>query len=488
MKERKIQAWTLTACLLVAIGKSDAAQRPLLIGGGYELAGSQGQIELNLGWVQQLLNEAGQSPTVFYTDGDDPAPDVFLYQPVSDQDGVSHKLARVFGEFEADGETFRNHRLEGVSGTTQRDVLEPQLRDYFASMQAGDELLVVYNGHGAPSVGREDEVSLKLWGDTRLSAGEFQDILDESLDPAVPLRYVFTQCYSGGFHRLIYENSESGLGLAEPLRCGFTAESPWRQSEGCSASIDMGDYRDYTTFFFAALNGEDRLGEPLKSDPDLNGDGQTDLLEAHLYTLEHAHSTDLSRSSSEVFLENRIPYYMSWVSFPGHLPDNRYGQLTQRLAARLDVPLESMNRVVRERLRELHSRYAQLRSEQLSTREEAQRLRRVVSGALLKDYPKLAAPYTAGYRELLAGQGSEIQARLDADADYRALVEAQDAEAVFDRRLLDIERDIAQLDKLKRLRRLAFYLDWLNDKADADVRQGYERLVGCESVPLSRTN
>ena len=485
MRNHRLQRYVFGLALaLFALGAS-AKQHNILIGGGYELAGSQAQIELNLGWVQQIITAQSEKPVVFYTDGDDPAPDVFWHESVSTEALAGEALARVFGMQTLNRERYRNHALPDVFGSTRRQALEPELRKRLGSLKEGDNVLLVYNGHGAPSEGREDEVALKLWGDTRYSVGDLQDALDESLDVSVPLRYVFTQCYSGGFHRLIYEDSAAGLTLSEPLRCGFTAESAWRQSEGCSASIDLDDYRDYTTFFFAALSGKDRLNRALKSNPDLDDDGVTSLYEAHLYTLEHAHSTDLSRASSEAFLEQHVPFYMSWMSFDTVLPDNTYGALASRLAARLEVPVEAIVSTARQRLGELRDAHAAEKEAQRENRSHMRSLQRSMQAQLLKNYPQLALPYTGGYISLLSEQAEEVQGWIQSQADYAVLVQKQDAEAQFDLTLLELERDMTQLEKLMRLRRLAFYQQWMNTKAEKRVQHSYESLLACESVPLS---
>ena len=90
----------------------------------------------------------------------------------------------------------------------------------------------------------------------------------------MPVRFVFTQCYAGAFARLAPGPDGN--------RCGFLAESEDREAEGCAAGVDAGDYRDYTTYFFAALSGRTRLGGLLPVNPDLDGDGQVSLYEAHL--------------------------------------------------------------------------------------------------------------------------------------------------------------------------------------------------------------
>lgn len=83
--------------------------------------------------------------------------------------------------------------------------------------------------------------------------------------------------------RLIRPDARDLRTLAAYNRCGFAAESADRLSEGCSASIEVGDYRDYTTYFFAALSGRHRSYQPLERSPDRDRDGYVTLHEAHVH-------------------------------------------------------------------------------------------------------------------------------------------------------------------------------------------------------------
>lgn len=467
----------------LTILSASAKEQAILLGGGYMLGGSQGQIELNLKWVQEIIQARNIEPRVFYTDGDDPNPDVFIQQPVAENQQNLQPLARIFAQQFQNGISYRNHEVSGVEFSTQRDTFLPAFKNALQSYKSDDSLLFVYNGHGSPSEGAADEVALKLWNDTRLPAHEFQQSLDY-LDSAVPFHYVFTQCYSGGFHRLIYKDSKAGHELAEPQRCGFTAESAWRQSEGCSASIDMGDYRDYTTFFFAALNGKDRLGRSLLADPDKNADGKTDLREAHLYTLEHAHSTDLSRSSSEDYLEQWRPWYLKWLPLGGDMPDNEYASLANAVAADNGISGDDPAGQSRSRLVQLRKETESLQREQDQARHNAEQLRGELLQKVIALWPQLTTPYTLAYKNLLLYDADEVQGWIVSQETYPLLHDLQDSDSEYDRRLLDAERHIAQLEKILRFRRLAFLQAWIYEYGSGEDIAAYEKLLSCESSTL----
>lgn len=476
---------TAVGCLfgLICGSSIGADQNIVLLGGGYKLEGSQGQIELNLKWVQGILERRQKMMSVYYTDGDGETPDVFLQSPIEDSIENLQPLARVFGQHSLNEISYRNHAVDGVLSETTASVLEPALNNLFEQSGPDDSLLVVYNGHGSPSAAGAEKVALKLWGDTRMSAEQFHGLLSK-VDVSTDFRYIFTQCYSGGFHRLIYDDVEKGHALAEGQRCGFTAESSWRQSEGCSASINMGDYRDYTTFFFAAIHGEDRLGQPLLANPDHNGDGVTDMREAHMYTLEHAHSTDLSRSSSEDYLEQWRPWFLKWMPMGDTLPDNEYTELARSVALKINLNEDDTVQSARIKGDDYRQAHASLTIEKYASRVNAQALSHSLQKKLTAQWPQLKAPYTAAYKKLLIEQINEVQNWILEQASFEELHRLQDRQPEIEKQLLGLERDIAQIDKVLRFRRLAFLLEWIYEYGDDQEIKDYESLVSCESSPI----
>jgi len=186
--------------LLVSNAHGDQA---ILIGGGYNINGSQGQIELNVQWVQDVLKRAELPVTTFFTDGEDPAPDVhYTHIDSADKnpdaiDTLAAQLepvARLFGNQQANQQRFRNHRIKDVQGSTVAGELTQSL-EALLSTNADEPNLIVYNGHGRQSESTSDKVTMELWDDTTMTANDLHSILNRS---NAATRFVFTQCYSGG--------------------------------------------------------------------------------------------------------------------------------------------------------------------------------------------------------------------------------------------------------------------------------------------------
>ena len=493
---------TLTAGALLLLSSAVFADKAILIGGGYNINASQGQIELNVKWVQSVLKNANLPVTTFFTDGDEPTADVHFLKPANGDTGDDanndanneskatsldqlaeqlQPVSRLFGDHINNSIRYRNHSVEDVAGATRAPELSQSLAT--ALSESNEPALIIYNGHGKQSPANVDQVTMELWDNTHLTAAQLHSVLDLSSSPT---RFVFTQCYSGGFHRLAYKDPANGLALSDSMRCGFTAESAYRLAEGCSASIDSDDYRDYTTFFFAALDGYDRHGEILPVDTDSNADGKVSMREAHFYTLEEAHSTDLSRSTSEDYLINWQPWFLKWVSLSPAIADNEYAKLFRSLAAKHNISLtENPTKQIRDRISTFEQTALDLAARREDLQQELLKLQGELADEALQKWPALAGPYTAAYQSLAAsGEMINVATWVAEQPAYPAIENLQEEDNSLVDDYLANERNLTQMHKLLHMRKLSVLKSQLYTYADQDVIRDYERLLSCEEAPL----
>ena len=458
----------------------------IIISGGPTARSSGVQIEFNVNWVvaslHDLLPDAVVS--VFFANGKGAEKaTVELIARREDVPPQLSALASIYGAETANRLRYRSHRVANVEGATRKDILVPELGRRLESLRPGDQAMIIYNGHGSWATDRAEN-SLRLWEETSLSVREFEKILGR-VDPAVPVRFVLTQCFSGAFARAVHTDADHARELARGQRCGFLAESSERESEGCSASVELGDYRDYTTYFFAGLTGKDRLGRPVAAAKDRDGDGRITPFDAHLYTLVEGYNGDLPRSTSEDYLERWQPWQVRWVG-TGTLPDNVNGSLAREMARRSKLPedgralgsalqsaYEALTGENAEAGRERHALEAAMDSTRLAIRQRIEHR-----------WPELAHPYTEAHRELLAGGTNEIEQAILGDAVFPELQQGETRLAALGLRLVDFDRRISQLDKLRRTRMLARALYQLERRARPSIREEYGRLRTCEALPL----
>ena len=474
--------------LSIAVTKADQA---ILIGGGYNLNSSQGQIEYNVKWVQNVLKNAELPVATFFTDGSDPAPDVHYLHIASNSaepsavDTLAAQLepvARLFENRLANQRRYRNHNIEDIQGGTVADKLTQDLKDLLAS-KPDEPSLIVFNGHGLQSKTSIDKVTMELWNNTHINVTELHSIFSRS---KAPNRFLFTQCYSGGFHRLAYKNPEKGLALSDTTRCGFTAESAYRLAEGCSASVDTDDYRDYTTYFFAALDGYDRNGNMLPVETDTNGDGGVSLREAHFYTLENAHSTDLPRSTSEDYLATWQPWYLKWVAETPTLQNNEYAKIFRVLAGRYDISLtDNPAKVIRKNMQAYRKKADDLKAQQSELQLAISGVQHRLINVAQSKWPSLARPYTALFQSMSAsGEMIKVANWLREQPNYQTMVDLQNKNDNIVQALLKNERDTTQMHKMLHFRNIAKLKRQIYEYGTQEQIKDYEKLVACEDTPL----
>lgn len=454
-----------------------------LIGGGNNLENSQGQIEENVRWLENIFSGRGIQTRTYYTHGQgaDGGHDVVYFAQPEERDPVLEPILRVYGQSLQYAQKTRTNSLSNIVGSTEKSALTDSLIEDFSQVGPDDSVLLVYNGHGDIDPDNTLHNNLLLWNDTSLNVAELHALFGH-IRPEAELRFVLTQCFSGAFASLVYD-SPASTSLSPQSRCGFLAESDRRESEGCDLSTNQAEFRDYTTYFFAALNGKTRLGETIPTDEiNLDGSGLVSFRDAHLYTLRNAHSSDLSRSTSEVYMERWQPWYLRWNSFGPRNPDSDYRHARDFVARQHQLPAKGLARLRAER---------QLQAEELARTEQAHAHYREVRAhrdalqqALATALPDLAdinAEYLARMPDAELYQLAQVIQQSDL---YPPLVQAQAAAEQATAEWQAAVRDRTQAKKIHRLARLARLEANFARYGSTEARRALERISSCEAGTL----
>ncbi len=472
---------TAIVCTLSAAQLSAQSTEAILIGGGSDVHDSHVRFEDSLIWIRSVLSDQNVSSTAYFNDGDNGYPDV----SVASDDSVRQRqaLSMVFDDSYKQMLSFRNHRLNNVSGGTGIDVLEPAISAKLTDKSI-NQLLIVNSGLGAYPGGSEELASIPLWNDSQLNVRQLHQWAHSG---NMPVRFVLSQSHSGGFHRLAYKHPSRGLELGSQTHCGFTASSTYGTSETSIKHPSKSEQHDYASYFFSALAGYEYDGEIINRFADQDDDGRTSLREAHMFALLEGKSIDLPLSTSEDYLLRWQPWYLRWQPAQKTLPNNEYTRIFRDVASQMRIALtDNVAKDIRNRqnhlLRELKDQQ-QLYTKQLGSIAQ---LQATLQSQAYAQWPQLNAPYTQGYESLVnSGQIPAINRFLEnTQPQYTTLLELIDAARQSHLANVLKRREIAQHEKLIQLRHLALLKGQLLENGSAAQIRDYRSLVSCEEAPL----
>lgn len=456
-------------------------QKIWLIGGGNIRHNSQEQIEKNVLWLDKIFRNSSEKYdyNVYFGSGNSADTDVLYWSEDLPENEIV--LQRVFNKKSQSGLSYKHHSLTSVNGSTKKIELIQSLSSDFEQLSDNTSILFVYNGHGGREYNNEKNNYLKLWGDTRLSVSELGDLFNKAPRSST-VRFVLTQCYSGAFYDLVSLSESQKTVNGTPhsqIRCGFMAESEIRQSEGCTLETNPNEFRDYTTYFFAALKGKNRTGSELISDPDINGDNSVSFREAHLYTLKTARNKDLSRSTSEVYLEKWQPWYLRWQETVNN-EESIYWQLALDVAFLGNLPAapHELSKIRPSLVTKLAAT-----EKNLSLYEHNIKLLQTgIQGDLHKKWPHLSYSIETGISEDDYSNKQNIVSFIKKHRQYIELLDLLKLYLPSLTQHLELERDLTQIDKIFRLRRIAWLEQQLYKYASEDEINQYNDLLNCEKT------
>ena len=479
----------LTAGLLVCALDAPAAPAPihaLLVGGGPDKENNTAQIEEHLRYVTSLVpatpgrivlfaDGKASSHSLTYTDSTHLTPAQQAFDVLLPNDGLGAK-------------TLTRAPLIGapLDGPSKLPAIDHAVRRLAAlSGKAAPPVLLYFAGHGSLSdeSADKDKTSLyNLWGDDDLDPAALLHEID-TLPPRVPIVLVMAQCFSGGFGDVLFKKANSDLGLNDHPIIGFFAAESDREAAGCGTETDSPLYQDFSSYFFGALSGRDKLGHRVDG-ADFNGDGRITCHEAWCYAILHDDSIDTPVCTSLVFLRRytNIPdadiFSTPWQSIVETATPAEKAAL-EGLSAKLG--LEGDQRLLAGFDRLMFSDPIG-RPEQLHAYRDAQdrlsALRSSSLAALFQKWPALRWRDSREYNRAVRGASQDLGKET---AECQNLVQTQDA---FDRADAALDNEEAQLVRITDLAEAVIRAHWLQDHGDAETRARYDRIWQAEQEPL----
>jgi hypothetical protein len=210
---------------------------------------------------------------------------------------------------------YRVPQISRIDGPSDPDHVKSELANMAGDLakSPASPVLLYFTGHGSPNSDRRyadnpntqfDNNDYDLWDHKELPVTALAASLG-AFPKQTPIVLVMVECFSGAFGNVLFEGGNPTGGLADLNICGFFASVAQREAAGCTPEINEANYRDFTSYFFAALSGIDRLGKPVTG-ADYNRDGKVGMNEAFAYALIHDDSIDTPVCTSDVFLRRFV--------------------------------------------------------------------------------------------------------------------------------------------------------------------------------------
>lgn len=283
----------------------------LTVGGGPEPRYNQVAIESNVRYFHDLL-PAGARETILFADGKTDTPSVTYLDAPTTPAPAERAFRFLFNEpLVIQPERRRAPRLPLLSGPTRQDAITDAVGRLAATAKTtptNAPVLLYFTGHGStPRSGDLDNNRFDLWGGGALTVRETAPLVAQ-LPAGRPVVLVMVQCYAGAFGNLLFERGDPKGEFVDRDLCGFFATVKERPAAGCTPEVNEAEYRDFSSSFFAALSGRDRVGRTIAvTAADYDKNGRVGMNEAFAYALLNEPTIDIPVATTDVFLRRFVP-------------------------------------------------------------------------------------------------------------------------------------------------------------------------------------
>lgn len=290
----------------------------LVIAGGSRAASNQISLEKNVRFFREVRDDVTplSGLSVYFANGNREIPSVQFEAPDAKVPKANDYMARLFGSTSYLKLSYRPHELGRVQGDTSLENLTRWFDTKGKKMKSGDRLFLYVTAHGGKSreKPRPENTTIYLWNQQVIDVKGLQKQMTK-LPEGVSVILIMAQCYAGGFAHAVFEGTDPETGVLDRPLCGFFATVSSRPAAGCTPEINEENYDEFSSHFWAAIRGTDRLGKEVE-DADYNGDGAVSLEEAHGYTILVSRNIDIPIKTSGAFLRERS-------RFAGELPNGK---------------------------------------------------------------------------------------------------------------------------------------------------------------------
>jgi hypothetical protein len=495
-----LAAAPLLLSLLLA-GSAPAADSFFTVGGGYSPVSNQVSLEKNVLYFQRVLKDLkldGRPHYILFADGNDPARDLVTLDISHPPPPIFPLLARILAKPDGTWEEYRDHAIPHVADRANIDTIEAHLADVGPKLTDADRLVVYFTGHGgrAPDAKHPQNTRMHLWNGQDILMSDFAKQLDK-VPVNTPVVLVMVQCFSGGFADVIFKDGDPAHGLDDHRRCGFFATVQDRTAAGCTSDINEANYQEYSTQFWAALCGKDRLGRAV-AQPDFDNDGQVSLSEAHAYVIIHSTTIDIPVKTSDAFLRHvsadkspagkkiddlftRKTSFSRLVAVAG--PTDR--AVLEALGVELKLGGEDRASECEKRAGDIEAERKTLEQKKTTLQNESNAIRNELAALLKTRWPEFNNFFHPRVTQVLQNQPKDVMKLLTGHPRFQRFELIDEEIDKIEKQLLDLEKSWAKHQRYLRVSESVALEFNLPKIAEPPVLERYKALLKLENAPLA---
>jgi len=458
----------------------------LIVGGGPDVEMNGLQIESHVRFVLSLLPPETKR-AVFFADGSASRATV-SYEELDKFSDAQNAFDVLFPDYKLGPQMLTRAEKLGtpLDGSSSRATLHRAVGELASALgQKGGPVLFYFAGHGSPGGNKESDTQYDMWNNGGLSVHELSAELSR-LPSTAPVVLVMAQCYSGGFANVIFRDGDPKSPLLPQDLAGFFASTKDREAAGCGAGTDETEYQDFSSYFFGALSGCNRLGKAVTG-ADFDGDGRVSFHEALCYALIHDPTIDTPTCTTDAFLARFAPGKSSEIYGTGFekilaAASPAQHAALEELSAKLDLTGDGRLLAAHDRLTysDPVARASQIQAYRV-TQDKLGALRKSGLDRVFSRWPELRWRKSPKFRDTL----DAAMKKTGEDASFcKNLIEARDA---FDHadEAMDVEK--AMLLRFTRLCESVVRARQMRESGNAAMKARFERLWNAEqrSLPLA---
>ncbi len=485
--------WLIAVIVCVICSTALAEDHFLTIGGGESPTNNQVSLEKNVLYLQRFLSDSGLGSArhdIYFASGKDVGRDIQWVDPASPPPKVNALLAQIFDREENLDASYRPHSIPGVKGSATRGAIQTWFASTGSKLAAGDRLFIYFSGHGNKGSPARN-TTFALWNEGGMPVKEFMGLLDK-VEPKVQVVLIMVQCHAGGFADVIFKDGTAGTNVVKANRCGFFATSHDRMAAGCTPDIDEENYREYSTYFWAALYGKTRTGQTVQK-PDYDGDGKVTMSEAHAYVQITSDTIDIPLATSDVFLrscskigskDNR-----DLIAAEANLDDllevatPAQKAVIEQLSAQLKLTADG--RMVETKALADKIDKDRKAIDRRRVQRELGQLRSQIQGAVKQRWPELANPWHPKTLQIMQKESEDVIRVIEKHPRYKRFEELRNELDGLETRNRDLERKWVKCQRLMQTLSSLAYAANLQKVASEDLQERYKELVEAEGCVIA---